>query len=222
MSLKFPGGFPKTPSHTTRILLSRHGETDWNAERRIQGSTDIPLNARGEEQARCLADRLAGTPFCAIYSSDLKRAFRTAELTRERRPDIPLIPALELRERNWGALEGLRWDDIMRDHPDVAEGITSGDPDYALPGGGESRAQVLRRATSLFLRIVKDHPGQTVAIFTHGGVCATLLKHALGVSPRTRTSFLVENCALHILDFDGKSWTVRTLNDMSHLGDNCD
>ena len=221
MSLNYPGGFAQTPSNMTRILLSRHGETDWNAERRIQGSTDTLLNPRGEEQARLLAGRLAAMQFTAIYASDYKRALRTAEFAHVKHPGVPLITAPELRERNWGSLEGLRWDDIMRDRPDVAEGITSGDPDYALPGGGESRAQVLRRATSLFIRIVKEHPAETVAVFTHGGVCATVLKHALGVAPATRTSFLVENCALHILDFDGKTWTVRTLNDMSHLNGCC-
>jgi broad specificity phosphatase PhoE len=200
----------------TRIILVRHGETDWNVERRIQGSTDIPLNGNGEAQAQRLAQRLASISIGAFYTSDYIRAERTARTVRELHPDTPFFIRHELRERNWGELEGLKWEEIQRDHPDVVAGVTSGSPDFAPPGG-ESKTLVLERAVGLVEEIAAQRPDETVLVMTHGGVAVIILKHALGIDIGALTPFRVENCALHILDTDGAKWYVHTLNDMSHL-----
>src|SRR6185437_6606991 len=94
----------------TTLLLVRHGETDWNAERRYQGHADVPLNDRGVEQARELAEQLAGERIDAIYSSDLSRAHATAEIVGERL-GVPVVTDPDLREIDVGAVEGLTFEE---------------------------------------------------------------------------------------------------------------
>ena len=133
----------------TRIILTRHGETEWNANERIQGHTDIALNANGCAQADALAERLAGEKIDVIYSSDLSRAERTADPVRRRFPDAEFILTPELRERNWGALEGMNLEDIKSRNPKDAEILKTGAADYA-PEGGESKNQVRARVEKFF------------------------------------------------------------------------
>src|SRR4051812_40908884 len=103
-----------------KLYLIRHGETDWNAEGRIQGHSDIELNARGLEQARRLAARMPDEgEFVALYTSPLKRAYRTAEMIGEAL-NIPITPDKRLFERSLGELEGLTMSDIRQKHPEVA------------------------------------------------------------------------------------------------------
>src|SRR3569623_193897 len=94
----------------TELLLVRHGETDWNAEGRLQGHTDRPLNDHGRRQAKEVAERLAGEGADAIYASDLLRAKETAEIVGERR-GVPVVVDADLREKNWGNWEGLTGDE---------------------------------------------------------------------------------------------------------------
>jgi 2,3-bisphosphoglycerate-dependent phosphoglycerate mutase len=200
-----------------RIILTRHGETDWNAGNRIQGHTDIDLNAAGEAQAEALGARLAGETIDAIYSSDLTRAARTAEPTRRRMPDVEFIMTPELRERNWGALEGLRRDEIIANFPRDAEALKSGDADFA-PAGGESKNQVRARVEIFLDSLAAAHPGKTVLLVTHGGICATVLRCVLGIDMARRIPFIVDNCSMTVIDCnkDGER-IVKTLNCICHL-----
>jgi probable phosphoglycerate mutase len=201
----------------TRLILVRHGETDWNVQHKIQGSTDIPLNENGQMQAQRAAARIAQIPIHAIYASDYSRAARTAEIIHSQNPDVSLILDEDLRERGWGDLEGLQWQDIEREYPDEVKGIMSGSIDYAPPGG-ESKKVVLNRATRFLGRLIRKYPDGVIVVVTHGGVVGLILKDALGIDPGARTPFRVENCALHVIETtDGAFWYVQTLNDMGHL-----
>jgi broad specificity phosphatase PhoE len=135
----------------TTLLLVRHGETDWNAERRWQGHTDVPLNDRGREQARGLAEQLAGEPVDAIYASDLSRATETAEIVGARL-GVPVVVDPELREIDVGSREGLTGEE-------VGEREWDGEPHAAH---GE---RVLRAVH----RIVAAHPAGRVLVVAHGG-----------------------------------------------------
>jgi probable phosphoglycerate mutase len=151
----------------TTLLLARHGETDWNRELRIQGSSDISLNELGREQARALAGELADVPLDAIYSSDLSRARETAEAVAATHGlDVRLDP--RLRERAFGSWEGLTRDDIA-----------------TLPDGsrhdGESDEEVRARVLEAVQAIADAHPGRQVLVVAHGGALNTLWHHALGV-----------------------------------------
>ena len=151
----------------TTLLLARHGETDWNREFRIQGSSDIELNELGRQQAQFLAQELTDVDLDAIYSSDLSRAQATAAAVAATHGlDVKLDP--RLRERSFGSWEGLTREDIS-----------------TFPKGsrhdGESDDDVRRRVLAAVEEIATDHPGEQVLIVSHGGALNTLWHHALGV-----------------------------------------
>ena len=157
----------------TTLLLVRHGETDWNAEGKLQGHTDRPLNDFGRRQANTLADRLAGEEIAAIYSSDLARAKETAEIVGAR-VGVPVVVDPDLREKNWGTWEGL-----------------TGDERAKVEFEGESTEEHRDRTMRAIARIVEHHPGERVVVVTHGGsvrrVQAAVSGFALPV---------IENCSV--------------------------
>jgi broad specificity phosphatase PhoE len=156
----------------TRLLLVRHGETDWNAEGRLQGQTDRPLSDYGRRQARQLADELESEVFQAIYSSDLVRARETAEIVG-RRLAIPVELDPDLREKDWGTWEGLTA--VERDRVEFV---------------GESTEAHQARMLRALRRIAERHPGETrVLVVTHGGSMRRVQTAALGLALP-----VVENC----------------------------
>jgi broad specificity phosphatase PhoE len=157
----------------TTLLLVRHGETDWNAEGRLQGHTDRPLNDYGRRQARALADRLVGDDIVAVYSSDLSRAHETAEIIGERL-GLPVVTDPDLRERNWGNWEGLTG--AERDRVDNV---------------GEPREEHTERVLRAVQRIADAHPDERVVVVTHGGSLRRVQVAALGMALP-----VVENCAV--------------------------
>jgi 2,3-bisphosphoglycerate-dependent phosphoglycerate mutase len=157
----------------TTLLLVRHGETDWNAERRWQGHADVPLNARGLEQAHALAEQLAAEPLDAIYSSDLSRARDTAAVVGER-VGVDVVVDADLREIDVGPIEGLT-------------GEEAGSFDGWQGEPKEAHAERVLRAVQ---RIAERHPGQRVLVVTHGGSLRRVHEH-LGLE-----SGPFENCAV--------------------------
>jgi broad specificity phosphatase PhoE len=165
----------------TTILLVRHGETDWNVERRVQGHTDQPLNETGRVQARALADDLAGEEIDVVYSSDLIRAHETARIVAERRGlDVTAIP--ELRERDFGTWEGLTDDDIFTRFPDAR---------HRAWGDAETKEQMAARVLEALRRISAAHGNGRVLVVTHGGPLRAVLTHC-GVDGVGR----IANCQL--------------------------
>ncbi|MGA0569889.1 histidine phosphatase family protein [Variovorax sp. VNK109] len=152
----------------TEFILIRHGETDWNRELRFQGHVDVPLNATGLEQARRLGLRLEGEQIHHFYASDLTRTRQTAEPAQK---VLSLDPVFDntLREQHFGAVEGMRVDDIKAEHPDAWAQWTQFLPDYAMPGG-ESTRQFHERVMNAMQRLALAHGDQTVLVVTHGGV----------------------------------------------------
>lgn len=151
----------------TTILLVRHGETDWNRERRVQGHTDRPLNETGRAQARALAEEIAGEPLDAVYSSDLVRAHETARILAEPRGlGVTVIPGL--RERDFGTWEGMTDDEILHRFPH-AQGRPWGD--------AESPEEMSRRVLEALRRIAETHPGGRVLVVAHGGPLRAVRRH---------------------------------------------
>jgi broad specificity phosphatase PhoE len=151
----------------TEILLTRHGETDWNLARRVQGHTDVPLNAAGIEQAAELARSLADVPLAAVYSSDLARARDTAEaVARLHGLDVTVDP--DLREKHFGTWEGLTDREIAERFPDAVSGSW---------GDGETSEQVAERVLRVLARISKDHAPGPVLVVSHGGPLRAILQH---------------------------------------------
>jgi probable phosphoglycerate mutase len=157
----------------TELLLVRHGETDWNAEGRLQGHTDRPLNELGRRQAKELADRLAGEGADAIYTSDLARARATAEIIGDRL-GLPVVVDADLREKNWGTWEGL-----------------TGDERVLVEFEGESTEAHGDRVVAAVRRIAARHPGRRVVVVTHGGSLRRIQAALNGVAEP-----VIENCAV--------------------------
>ena len=156
----------------TRLLLVRHGETDWNADGRLQGQTDRPLNDYGRRQARQLADELAAEDLAAIYASDLARARETAEIVGLRL-ELPVTLDADLREKDWGTWEGLTA--VERDRVEFV---------------GESTEEHQERILRALQRIAERHPdGGRVLVVTHGGSMRRVQTAALGMALP-----VVENC----------------------------
>ncbi|HSN02061.1 MAG TPA: histidine phosphatase family protein [Acidimicrobiales bacterium] len=157
---------------TTTFLLVRHGETTWNAERRIQGhSDDAGLTERGIEQVRAAAEQLAERGARRIVSSDLTRARETATIIAERL-GLSISLDADLRERSYGELEGRSLDELSPDAAGFSHGVIV-DVDAAAPGG-ESIAMVKERVTRTLEHLAREHAGETLIVVTHGGVIRTL------------------------------------------------
>jgi 2,3-bisphosphoglycerate-dependent phosphoglycerate mutase len=161
----------------TTILLARHGESDWNRERRWQGHADRSLTMRGEEQARALADRLGGIGLDAVYSSDLQRARATAEaVAHPRGLQVRVLP--ELREVDVGSWSGLTRDDARERFPaDFARWLDGG------PGwrDGEGYEAMSARVLGAVASIVAAYPGGRVLVVSHGGPIRAIHAAALGM-----------------------------------------
>ncbi len=197
------------------LLLVRHGETDWNAEGRIQGHTDIGLSEKGAKQARSLETRLAGLNIDAAYSSDLKRTSETAKLALGER-DVILNETPMLREYNKGAFEGMTLAEIKAQFPEEYPRYLEKDLDYA-PEGGETARDVSARMAGIIGRIKSDHLNETVLVVSHGGVLRAAMVSLLGMPLEGNWSFVFGNCGLTTVDTFAHNAVLRHFNDTSHL-----
>jgi alpha-ribazole phosphatase len=198
-----------------RLILARHGETIWNAERRYQGWSDILLSARGEEQARALAERLAGERINRVYASDLRRALVTAEAIAGRH-HIDIIQEPRLREISFGAWEGLTYAEIQARDPAGWERWLR-DPVEAAPSGGESMGQLAARVGSLLEELRRLDERESVLLVAHGGSLQTLLCLAVGLDPQGRWKFRLEPASLSEAHLYTEGAIITLLNDQHHL-----
>ncbi len=149
-----------------KLTLIRHGPTEWNATRRFQGRTDVPLSPRGSAQALAIANRLRDESWQRIYSSDLSRALATARIVGAARA-MEIVTDERLREFDFGRWEGLTWGEIVARYPHLADLGFAAAKQYA-PEGGESFAQVRDRLASFVGDLAKE-PFDAVAVVTHAG-----------------------------------------------------
>ena len=208
-----------TVPNPTRILLIRHGETAWNAERRLQGHLDIPLNAEGERQAALLGAALACEPIDLIVSSDLARARQTAQAVAQAR-DLPLHIDPPLRERCYGGFEGLLYSEIEQRFPAAFAAWQGRDVDAALPPGkhvGESFRQFYARATAAILDWAVRHPGKTIALVAHGGVLECAYRLAQGLPLETPRDFKVFNASVNRFALVDGALALQRWGDVDHL-----
>jgi broad specificity phosphatase PhoE len=176
----------------TELLLVRHGETDWNVERRFQGHADPPLNAAGRRQSRALAADLAREPVDAVYTSDLARARETAEIVAGH-VDAPVIPLRGLREIDVGEWQGLTWPEIEERYPDGVRGWHETGHGWRA---GETYEQLAERVLSALHDIAARHRGGRVLIVGHGGTVRVVraFVEGLTVAASRRGSRPIGNC----------------------------
>jgi 2,3-bisphosphoglycerate-dependent phosphoglycerate mutase len=200
---------------TTYICLVRHGETAWNAEHRVQGQLDVPLNAVGEAQARAAAQALAAEDFDAIYSSDLQRARQTAQPAAARLA-LPVELDAGLRERHYGIFERLTYAEVKVRFPEDYARFDARDPDYDFRTGESLRA-FSERSIAAFERIAERHRGGRVLVFTHGGVLDKLYRYVTGLSISAPRDFGIPNAGLNRVGLTAEGWRIVVWADTAHL-----
>ena len=203
----------------TRIIAIRHGETPWNRERRIQGHTDIDLNAVGRWQAERAAEALRDEPIDAIYSSDLLRAKHTAQaIARHCQPNGAASVRTDagLRERHFGIFEGHTYDAIDAQWPEEARRWKTREPDFA-PDGGESPNNVLQRVRQTIARLAANHPDQQIIVVAHGGVMDMLYRLATQQTVSAPRTWELGNAAINRLLWTPDALTLVGWGDVRHL-----
>jgi broad specificity phosphatase PhoE len=179
----------------TTILLARHGETDWNLQRRVQGHSDTPLNETGRAQARALADELADERVDAVYASDLARAFETARIVAERKGlAVTRLPAL--REKHFGTWEGLTGEQVLSRFPEALDGPW---------GDGETSDELSRRVLAALSAIAAEHPDGRVLVVAHGGPLRAVLRHCA-----VDANGPIANC--HVVRIEARDGSLRSVD----------
>lgn len=201
---------------TTRLILIRHGETEWNVAARYQGQKDSPLTATGQAQAEALAERLATHPFQHLYSSDLGRARATAEFIAAR-TGHPIQTRAGLRERSFGIFEGSTQAEVSKLWPEEFAIWSARRADFTPPGG-ESHLAMTNRIVGAIDTLAGQHTGETLVVVTHGGALSAMLRHLLGLPAESPRRFGVPNAGWNVVAHTDQRWMVETWGDISHLG----
>ena len=199
----------------TRLVVIRHGQTAWNAAWRLQGQTDIPLDALGRQQAGRLADALRHEGLTAVVSSDLARALDTARALAGPL-GLPVQVEPGLRERHFGMLEGQVRGDIAQRWPELARRWHAREPDFAPPGA-ETLTDFNQRCLAAVRRLAADHAGGAVALVSHGGVLDCLYRAATGLALDVPRNWPMGNAGIHRLLMTAQGLSLVAWNDTAHL-----
>jgi len=167
----------------TRVYIARHGQVENFISGVYNGQTDVPITQVGREQMLSLLDRVRGCGISAVYCSDLFRTVEGAEIIAGGL-NLPYEKLPGLRERNFGDWEGLTYEEIGRDYPDLfgywQKDVTAVRP----PGGGESSYDLSERVLKTYLPLLEKHSGGNIFIVAHGGVNRLILAHAMKLEIR--------------------------------------
>jgi probable phosphoglycerate mutase len=199
----------------THVIALRHGQTAFNATQRIQGHLDIGLDDTGRWQAARAGAALADAGLASVHASDLARARDTAAAVAAA-CGLPLAVHTELRERHFGAFEGLSYAEIEARFPDDARRWRQREPGFG-PGGGESLEVFSARCVAAFTRLARAHAGQTIAIVAHGGVLDCLYRAASGIGLQEPRTWVLANAAINRLLYTGEGFRVVGWDDRRHL-----
>lgn len=204
------------------ILLIRHGETAWNAEKRLQGHLDVGLNATGLQQVAALGQALQDTPLDCIISSDLLRATQTAQAVAHHHA-LPVSLDAGLRERCFGIFEGLLYADLAQTDAVAHAAWKARDMDARYPAG-VSAAETLRefsqRALGTIARLAacaQDHGHRTIALITHGGVLDCAHRDATGTALQQPRDFEIRNASVNRMLWDAGRLQILTWAEVGHL-----
>jgi len=201
----------------TTLYLIRHGATDANLRRPyiLQGSgINLPLNETGQEQAALVGTFLSGLPIQHVYSSPLIRAKQTAEAIA-RHHQLGVAAVEDLQECNVGRWEGMDWGSISQQHPEEYKAFME-NPSLMPYLGGESYADVQKRATPAINQLLKQHSGETVVIVAHNVVNRAYISGILGQDLRFAKDLRQSNCCVNILKHEEGATRLITMNSHFH------
>ena len=199
----------------SKLILVRHGITLLDSGTKYWGSTDVELSPAGIKQAERLRDRLAEEKIDAVYSSDLKRAYVTASIiASNHRLEVSTCP--ELREINFGKLEGATSEELRQLFPEVRQLILGERPELRFPGG-ESFLEFNQRVARFVDKLGEHEPNETLLIVSHGGALRMIIYQLSGKETDHWLQIPVGLASLSILELTPKGMRARLLNDVSHL-----
>lgn len=201
----------------TRILAVRHGETAWNADSRLQGQIDISLNAVGQQQARRLAEALAGEAIDAIVCSDLVRARDTAQAVADR-TGLALTTDRGLRERCFGVFEGHTYAEVEGRWPEQSARWRRREAAYG-PEGGETLQAFYDRCVATATRLAEAHAGRCLLLVAHGGVLDCLYRAASRIALDAPRTWALANTGVNRLLYTPQGFTLVGWGDVQHLQD---
>ena len=208
---------PNTESSGTRILLVRHGETEWNRMHRFQGRSDLPLSQEGRKQGDALAWALKDESITAIYSSPLARTMEMARLIKVFHPSAPLFEEKGLIEMDLGEFEGMEGHRWAEQYPEFRKAWQESPASVTMPGG-ESLLEVQKRAIQTLDHITKLHPpASTLLLSSHNFVNLTLLCYAMKIPLDRIRELRQETAALNVLYKQGERLCTQVVNERSHL-----
>ncbi|MDA0988884.1 MAG: histidine phosphatase family protein [Chloroflexi bacterium] len=200
-----------------RLFLVRHGAIPDVEAGRYWGHTDIPLSQHGIRQAEMLRQRLASENIAAVYSSDLSRAHKTASIIAGPH-DVPVTLCHDLREIDFGQLEGTTFDEAQRNRPGVENLWFGTDPGTGFPGG-ESLDALAGRVDSAIERILEaGSPDISVLLVAHGGPIRVLVCRMMGMDVSRWWQIRIDLASLSVLEVYPEGSVVSILNDVCHLG----
>lgn len=203
----------------TEILLIRHGETDWNVEKRLQGHFDIALNAQGERQAAAIRRALSNESIDAIFASDLQRAAQTAQAIADSHGmTIHIEPAL--RERCYGAFEGLLYKDIGERYPDAYAAWRARDLDARYPMGlyqAETLREFAQRAVTTIRSLAAAYQHKKIVVVTHAGVLECIHRAATETSILLPRDFDIFNASINRITCNNGILKIVEWGDIAHL-----
>lgn len=201
---------------TTTLLLTRHGQTEWNVERRMQGQSDSALTDLGLRQAKALGQRLESFNINAIYASDLKRAAQTAEIIKGKRLcSITMTPML--REIFLGPWQGRLIEEVKAEEPILMEKFWK-HPELYFPQNAESYGDFRKRLSLFVEEIASKHIGETILIVTHGIALKALYTHFKGL-PLSEIANMPSSplsTSLTIVEKGNSAWDLKLWNDTDH------
>ena len=201
----------------TRLLLVRHGETEWNKIHRIQGQSDVPLNETGEAQALAVGRALAAEKeIAAVWASDLQRAWKTAEAITAHHPDLTIQAEPRMRELYFGDWEGLYWQKLSDEDARLAEKWRQ-DASKVTPPAGESMIEMAERVGQVMADVCAQYPEETVVIAAHGGSIRAMIAVAIQCPLSMAWRFGTDNTSIAELYIFPEGPFLKRLNDTRHL-----
>ena len=203
-------------NNITRLVVIRHGETEWNIQNRFQGHLDSKLTLPGIKQAEAIADILKGEAYDVIYSSDLERAKHTAEIIA-RKLNMRVSTEKDLREINLGVMQGLKKDEFIIKYPEVISNYHA-DPEYVIPGG-ESKLQLYNRVTGILAKIIRKHKYHNILLVAHGGVLDCIIRHTFGIPLNKKRNFSLFNASINRFTVGNGEWKLESWGETSHISD---
>ncbi len=198
-----------------RLLLVRHGDTDFNTSHRFMGHSDIDLSAAGRQQIQCLRDYLKDEKIDGVYASDLARTITTAAIITEGR-GIGVVPCPELREMNYGVCEGMTFSEINDKYPDVADRCINFNLSLEFPGG-DTFTDFTDRTVSFLKRLKIHKASDTLLVVSHNGPLKALVCHFLGIDMQHWWQIRIDTASISTIDMTSRGAILSRLNDTSCL-----